>query len=123
MPSLILLLALFSSEGKEPASCDAVEINHLATEVGFPQFTQVICWRRTECGTYVCEDYRRARDITIFHDAVYFHYAPPAYDHYPEREKRLVIYSDTIVETWTTQNPESDNRQVYPFENRKRVWK
>jgi len=112
----ILLLMLLACDGSRLSQCidvDLIEVNHKLGEDGREQFTQVIIWDWSH-------DYRR-------YDVVAW-WLVSGNDELPCRTTCRTVRQGWLIragdarETWTTNDPERDNRLLLPEKYRRRMF-
>lgn len=117
----ILSLVLFTSGAKElPIEFDLIEVNHMHDETGRHMFDQAILWKKSH-------DYRR-------HDAAGWAMLQKL-DHYPKKRqdgkyylrverdhKQYLCRARMLIETWSTADPERENRNLFPENLRYTLW-
>lgn len=112
---LLCLLGSTAGIAERPHRVDLIEVNHIC-RWDRENFTQVILWEWSPClKRYV---------------VVAWQNAPPEPDITPIKGRYLFRWRDTphIIsathyrETWTQNDPEVDNRKVWPVERMRQLW-
>jgi len=116
MKSAVLLLMLLVCDGSRvPYShqVDLLEVNHKLGDCGKEQFVQVILWEWSP-------DYRRYHVVCwwIVHRPSE---TPSSHRRVVEHGGRRIKYLD-FRESWTCNDPERDNRELFPESERARLY-
>ena len=109
---MLLLLLLAITSGHPLPNCDLVEINHYYPN-GQHAFTQIIAWdwdaqyRRWHAHQWaIVQDWERTQNVTTIQTI----------------DQTIKLESKLFRETTTTNDPERDNRILFPTKYRRAVW-
>ncbi|MAT51412.1 MAG: hypothetical protein CMK32_09550 [Porticoccaceae bacterium] len=110
-----LLLGLPSTNARRIHRVDLIEINHVCRR-DQSQFTQIIIWDWSPTlNQYVVVAWQNSPPEPIISRA------GGSYQ-FRWRLTDQIVRADSYRETWTLNDPELDNRKVWPVERRRQLW-
>lgn len=113
-----IMVAVFAtgvSRAAPVATCDLAEVNHVVACDGGCKFTQLIAWDwMPDVGRFHCQGWRIVTKHWMTKKGVTAEVG--------ENQQVVLLHAPITRETWTTRDPERDDRDVFPEKFRRKVW-